>query len=121
MPVYSFLCEPCNLGKDAYVPLTTSPLLSCEGCGKEMEKVWSLGTEHRAASAFPYVTRNLDPSGKPVEVRSASHLESLCKQYGVTHRPDAAWVTKHYEGYDWRTGKQRYSESSGVGEKGCWI
>jgi hypothetical protein len=73
---------------------------------------------HIPASQFPYVTKNFN--GKPIEVTSPSHLKALCNSFGVTHRPDVAWTTKRYEGYDWRRGTQKYSEGSGLGLPGCW-
>jgi hypothetical protein len=72
-----------------------------------------------AASVYPYVTTNI--TGKPIEVTSAAHLESLCREHNVTHRPDAAWLTQEYKGVDWKTGKQIYKEGSGAGLPGSWI
>lgn len=83
-----------------------------------MEKVWTVSVR-KEGSAFPYVTKNFN--GEPITVESQSHLDSLCKQYNVTHRPDAAWITKEYQGYDFRTKKQRYKEGSGLGMPGCWV
>lgn len=92
----------------------------CPKCGsEEVEKLWSLGTRP-GPSAFPYTTTNLTNDGSRVEVKSAKHLEQLCKKYGKTHRPDASWVNKTYVGYDWKTKKQIYSEGSGRGMPGSW-
>lgn len=86
-----------------------------------METCLSLGSQHIAASAFPYVTRNIHPDGKPIEVQSPAHLKELCKTFNVTPRDDAGYITKEYLGYNMQTKKQMYKESSGVGLPGCWI
>lgn len=83
-----------------------------------MEKVWKV-TKHLGSGAFPFTTKNFN--GEPIEVQSPSHLEQLCKQFGVTHRPDAAWVEKEWSHYDWKTGKHVYKEGSGMGLPGVWF
>ena len=93
-----------------------------------MEKVWSVSPATRVASAFPFVSKNFN--GEPIEVKSESHLQSLCKQFGVTHRPDAAWVDKELQ-YERGHVKMRrdsrgelqpvYSEGSGRGLPGGWV
>jgi hypothetical protein len=85
-----------------------------------MDKAYSLAVTHIPGGTYPYMTRNITKDGKPVEVRSAAHLKDLCKQHGVTHRDDNAYIEKSYEGYDIRTGKQKYRESSGAGLPGSW-
>lgn len=122
MPVYNFGCaKECGWGKEAYLPLRESENPACESCGAPSERIWSLGVTHRAASTFPYITTHITADGSPVEVKSAMHLEQLCKENGVTHRPDKAWETQEYQGVDFRTGKQRYKEGNGVGMPGCWV
>jgi hypothetical protein len=68
---------------------------------------------------YPFVTKNFD--GTPIEVTSAAHEKALCQRYGVVKRDDVPWVEKTYEGYDWRSGKQKYREGSGMGLPGCWV
>lgn len=98
------------------------PTVICQTCGETADRdLMAEARNHVPSSAFPYVTRNIDPKGRPIEVRSEAHLQSLCKQYGVTHRPDAAFIEKKYEGYDLKSGKQRYVEGSGMGMKSTWI
>lgn len=70
---------------------------------------------------FPYTTTNIHPEGKAIEVKSEAHLQQLCKEYGVVHRPDVAWLEKERIGYNFRTGKQEYKEGNGVGLPGCWV
>jgi hypothetical protein len=118
MPVYALSCGEHEF--EAYVPSFNSENPKCKECSAPTERVWRT-SRHIPASAFPYVTRNIHPDGRPIEVKSASHLDSLCKRYNVVHRPDAAYIEKEYQGYDLRTGKQVYKEGSGRGVKGAWI
>lgn len=120
MPVYSFECVECG-GWEGYIPFYSSPNPPCPKCtGEKVERVFKV-TKHIAASAFPYTTKNIHPEGREIEVRSSAHLEELCKRYGKTHRPDAAWLTKEYHGWDPFKKKQIYSEGSGLGMPGCWV
>lgn len=109
MPIYSY--DHCEQEIDIYQPLTTSEAPKCEKCGEPMEKVFR-SSNHVPKSVFPYVTTHI--SGKPIEVKSEAHLQSLCKQYGVRHRPDAAWIDDQWE-------RNSVREGRGVGSKGCWI
>lgn len=115
MPLYTFQCREGH-AFEGYVPRSgeTRP---CEECGGETEIVWSAPIA--GGRGFPFTTRNFN--GKPIEVKSESHLKRLCTQFGVTHRPDSAWLTKRFEGVDPKTKQVKYSESSGVGLKGCWV
>lgn len=119
MPIYNYSCK-CGREWEAYVALrgSSDPLCSCGG---SPERIWALGTTHRPGSGYPYVTTNIHPNGKPIEVTSDSHLQKLCREHGVTPRPDAAFINKTYEGVDFRTGKQKYKEGNGSGMPGCWV
>lgn len=120
MPIYQFECTSCKEGFEQYLSLRRSENPPCRSCGQSTERVWALGVKHKGSDVFPYVTRNLRPDGKPVEVTSPGHLDSLCKQFGVTHRPDVAWLEKTHEGCD-RRGNPIYKEGSGRGMPGSWI
>jgi len=97
----------------------------CEKCGKTLEVgSWpfcphpgevSLVTE----KTYPFTTKHF--TGKPIEVTSRAHEKALMQQHGVVKRDDCGWLTKEYKGWDRRSGKQVYSESSGVGLPGCWV
>ena len=117
MPTYDFQCEPCSNHIEAYVPLTTTTV-PCPGCGVGMEKVWTVSIRKEGAG-FPFTTKNL--TGEPIVVESQSHLDRLCKEHNVTHRPDAGWIEKEYLGYNMKTKKQMYKEGSGAGLPGCWF
>lgn len=97
----------------------------CEKCGHELQ----IGDypfcphgnnfkQYSGSLSFPYTTSHI--TGKPIEVRSESHLKELCQTHGVTHRPDAAWVEKRIIGTG-RDGKPIYKEGNGVGLPGCWV
>lgn len=121
MPVYDTQCSECGeIREDLILPFTNSGLPPCTKCGRETEKLWTTSFS-KSAETFPYVTKNIHPDGKPIEVTSASHLKRLCKTFGIVHRPDVAWVEKSYHGVDFKTGEQQYSEGSGLGRPGCWI
>lgn len=117
MPTFSYECG-CGNEFDAFQQSWREPNEVCSKCGATAERVLR-STRHIPASVFPYVTSHI--SGKPLEVKSAKHLEQLCKEHGKVHRPDAAWVTESYEGYDWRSGQQVYKQGSGVGMPNCWV
>jgi predicted nucleic acid-binding Zn ribbon protein len=118
MPVYNFSCSACKVEEEAYVPKIGEGR-TCEACGGEMERVWKLGAAHRPGNAWPFTTTHL--SGKPETFNSQAELDRRCKELGVTHRPDAGWLTKEFVGVDPRTGKHVYKEASGVGLPGCWV
>lgn len=119
MPIFAYQCAEGHQ-EEGYVPSHLSPLPACSHCGGQTEKIWKI-TRHVAASVFPYVTTNITPDGSPVEVTSQSHLDQLCKQFGVVHRPDVAWIEEEHQGVDFRTGEQRYKKGNGVGMPGCWV
>ena len=120
MPIYAFSCAEGH-EFEAFIQSFESSNPSCttESCGKETERIWKI-TRHLGSGAFPFKTKNLLPGGREVAITSESHLQKLCKQYGVRHRPDAAYVTQEYRGVDFRTGKQQYHES-GAGLPGAWV
>jgi len=131
MPLYLFYCDKCEISQENKT-LTTAEkwewvakkpeVPNCGVCVTPMERDW--GAEqggHIPASGFPFVTKNIHPDGKPIEVRSAAHMAQLCKEFGVEHRPDSAWLEKEFLGYDPKTRKPMYKESSGVGMPNCWF
>lgn len=119
MPIYSFECQNCKHQYDAYVPRigATSPCSQCQS--ETVEKIWTTTVHSSVASAFPYITTNI--TGSPIEIKSAKHLEQVCREHGVTHRPDNAFLSKEYKGYSFRHNKQIYTEGSGLGMPGSWI
>lgn len=118
MPVYDWKCSACPFEEEAFVE-TWRDLRSCELCSAPMEKVWSLSAEHRAASGYPYITKNI--TGEAIEVKSPGHERELCKLHGVNKRDDKAWENQEYLGWDPKARRQRYKEGNGVGTPGCWV
>ncbi len=38
-PLYDFKCEPCNVAEEVYFGFADKQELTCEDCGKPMEKM----------------------------------------------------------------------------------
>lgn len=74
---------------------------------------------HIPGSAWPFTTTHL--TGKPETFGNQAELDRRCKELGVTHRPDNAWITQEHCGVDFATGKTIYKEGSGAGMPGSWI
>lgn len=121
MPCYIFKCFEHDKTEMKWLSVADrkkSP--TCPVCLTPMERDYhSEHVRHVPASAFPYVTKNLDPSGKPIEVRSEAHLQSLCKQFGVRPRPDVAY--EEDRSYTDANGQWRIKEGNGRGMPGSWI
>jgi len=121
VPFYEWACEACHKGEKTFEPKMEPrpPLCSC---GAEMERDYPAEARgHRPASGYPYITKNISPDGKPIEVRSPAHEAELCKIHGVVKRDDQAWIEKQHVGHDWKTGQPVYWEPSGRGMPGSWF
>lgn len=107
--------------------------MKCDSCNEEISiGDWPFcphGSVRRknAFQEYPYVTKNLTADGQEVEVTSRAHEKALMEQYTrdtgnvLTKRDDVAFIEHDYEGYDFATGKQKYSEGSGRGMPGQWV
>ncbi len=120
MPLYGFRCE-CGRTEEHYFSVREEkPTVACGECKGIMERDLLVeARNHRPSTVFPMTTTHIN--GKPMTFNSDAELQRACKEYGVAHRPDAAFLTKEYAGIDWRTGRQTYKESSGVGMPNCWV
>lgn len=95
MPFYCYTCYDCQ---DSTAKLWQSVAAqrvapACAKCSTPMERDWHAEhapTGFSVGSVFPYTTTHI--TGQPIEIKSESHLKSLCKQHGVRHRPDAAFI-----------------------------
>lgn len=116
MPTYDWECTPCKRNEEAFVP-SWKDSFSCRECGALMEKVWTCS--FAKTGAFPFVTKNFN--GQPITVESESHLQRLCKEFNVVHRPDVAFIEKDYLGWNPFKKRQEYREGSGRGLPGQWI
>jgi hypothetical protein len=118
MPFYDWMCE-CGKKEGTYVHKPSPVAPKCE-CGEVMSRDWhSEALPGNAGSQWPMVTKNL--TGKEEVITSEAHLQQRCREEGVTHRPDNAWVSKRQVGTNWQTGEPIYHEGSGAGEPGSWV
>lgn len=98
---------------------------TCEKCGAELEVgSWPFcphpgGVSLVTEKSYPFTTKMF--TGQPVEVTSRAHERALMREHNVVKRDDAAWIDKEFVGWNRRTGKYEYKESSGVGNPGCWV
>ncbi len=99
--------------------------MKCEKCGEEYEIGQWIFCPHgwvtrreSVGNGFPFTTSNI--TGKPMTFNSQRELDRACREHGVTHRPDVAWLEKRHLGSD-RNGNPIYSEGSGMGLPGVWI
>jgi hypothetical protein len=128
--MYGYRCE-CGRTEEHYVSVRdTAPTWKCEECGADAQRDLTVeARNHVPASAYPYVTKNLN--GRPIEVKSAAHLRDLCKQYGKVLRDDAAFIDEDNDyrvepgRFDRASGrlippKVVYLNGSGRGNKGSW-
>lgn len=101
MPIYGFRCvsDPLHTEEHYYPLRETDFARECETCGAAMQRDLRVeARNHVPASAFPYVTKHIN--GKPIEVRSAVHLQELCKLHGVRLRDDAEYVDEQLLGVE---------------------
>lgn len=118
MPVYAWICSKCQNQQSIFATMDKckeAPIC----CGEPSERDW--GAEHRGFShktIFPYVTKNLDGKGTPIEVRDAGHQRELMKKYNKVLRDDAAF--EHEECYTDRRGRWQLRDNS-RGEHGRWF
>ena len=121
MPIYGFRCEGCSKTHERYFPVRESqPSIECD-CGATAERDFMAeARNHVPGGVYPYVTTHLN--GSPIEVRSAAHLQELCKQHGKVLRDDAGYVEQsmQLERYRDRDGNLRvkpvYRDGGGDGD-----
>lgn len=113
MPMYDFEC-PQGHRFEQYLSLRGADNPACE-CGAATERVLGLANTHIPGGHWPFTTTHL--SGKPETFGDQASLNRRMKALGVVQRDDSSYVSKTYEGVDYKTGKQRYKESWN-GEKG---
>jgi predicted nucleic acid-binding Zn ribbon protein len=130
MPCYIFECAACSEHTTLFLSVAerkNAP--SCGKCGGVMERDYhSEHSGHVPGSAWPLTTTHLNSEGKPETFNSAADLERACKERGLRHRPDSAFVEQSMEMERFRTADGRwdmravYKEGRGDGEqKRRWI
>lgn len=98
--------------------------MKCDSCNQEIEiGEWPFcphGFKERsvAANGFPFTTTHIDGTSRTFN--SERELQQACKEHGVNHRPDVAWLEKRIVGTS-QEGKPIYKEGNGVGLPGCWV
>lgn len=95
MPLFEYNCVDCGLIFEKIEPRYSEASPFCQRCGGLTERLISLPAFHDFSQTMaengthrPYVTRNIDPSGKPLEIRSHQQLKDACRRSGVIHVPD---------------------------------
>lgn len=99
----------------------------CDKCGKELQVGdWAFCPHPRDYHqyrgdivSYPFTTKMF--TGRPIVVTDAAHDRALQKAHGCVKRDDVAWVEKEYSGYNPRTKRQEYKETSGAGLPGVWF
>lgn len=85
MPIYEAECSECGNCFDWYVVLPTDENEACPACGGKADRLYSLS----AIKLFnEFTTRNIDPSGRPIRIKSQKQLSSLCNQHNLVHLDD---------------------------------
>jgi putative FmdB family regulatory protein len=85
MPIYEFECSECS---HVYEFLETRPsdvIRDCPLCGGKGVKLYST---YSPKFFQGFVTRNIDPSGRPIHVKSQKQLSSLCNEHNLVHLDD---------------------------------
>ena len=85
MPIYEAECSECGCAFDWYESLPTDIDRPCPECGGRADRLFSLSN----LSFFQeFTTRNIDPQGKPIHVKSQKQLSSLCNKHNLVHLDD---------------------------------
>lgn len=120
MPIYGFRCTCGQTEEHFFHVRDEKPSAKCGKCSLEMQRDLTVeARNHIPGSAWPMTTLHL--TGKPETFASQAQLDARCKELGVTHRPDNAWISQEHQGVDFRTGKTIYKEGSGAGLPGSWV
>jgi PHP family Zn ribbon phosphoesterase len=92
VPMYEAECKVCHKRYEWYSEKVTDATNPCPFCGGEGERLFSLCKPKVFA---PFVTRNIDPQGRPILVESQRHLSSLCNEHKLIHLDDPKWEPRH--------------------------
>lgn len=125
MPTYAFMCD-CGEKTQRVAPMAESGVRpACGKCFQVMERDYtSEHYGHVPGGTWPMTTTHLNAEGKAETFASEKDLLRACKERGLRHRPDAAFVeqTVQMEKYRDSNGKWDmrpvYRNGTGDGEKG---
>lgn len=87
MPRLDFICNVCNHVEHDVVYSSKDDFskVAPEHCNEPMQ--WIPGTQ--AVNAFePFETRNIDPNGDKVMIRTKADLVRHCNENGLVHLPE---------------------------------
>lgn len=92
MPIYEAECTVCRAPFEWYSSQVTDETRDCPSCGGKAERLFS---RYSAKVFQEFVTRNIDPSGVPIRIKSQSQLSSLCNEHKLIHMDDPKYQPKH--------------------------
>jgi putative FmdB family regulatory protein len=88
VPIYEAQCVNCNKRYEWHSVHVSDDTMACPYCGGKGDRLYSL----TALKFFEkFVTRNIDPSGRPILVESQRHLNALCNEHQLVHLDDPKW------------------------------
>jgi len=85
MPIYEAECSECGYQFDWLEPLPTDIDRDCPKCGGKADRLYSLSNPKFFQE---FTTRNIDPQGKPITIKSQRQLSSLCNEHNLVHLDD---------------------------------
>jgi putative FmdB family regulatory protein len=85
MPIYEAECLECGHIFEYYSVQITDESRNCPVCTGITERLFSLS---HPAFFQSFVTKNIDPSGMPIHVKSQRQLSELCNRHNLVHLDD---------------------------------
>ena len=92
MPIYEAECRDCGHFFEYYSVHITDVSENCPKCSGATDRLYSLSVPKFFDG---FVTRNIDPSGRPIHVKSQKQLSSLCNQHNLVHLDDPKMDIRH--------------------------
>lgn len=85
MPIYEGECCKCHKKFEWYSATVSDETKDCPVCGGRADRLFS---RYKPDIFRPFVTRNIDPSGVPIQITSQRQLSSLCNEHKLVHMDD---------------------------------
>jgi hypothetical protein len=89
--MYEAECTVCKSYFEYYSAHITEFTNPCPKCGGKADRLFST---YSPKFFTPFTTRNIDPSGMPILVKSQRQLSSLCNEHKLIHHDDPKWQPK---------------------------
>lgn len=80
MILYDYICKRCNLEFEKLTAYEKRDEVLCKACGSRTTRKFPRTKEDWFR---PFVTEDMHPDGKPIEVRTKEQYRRLCKEYDV--------------------------------------